>query len=183
MPRGHGIQDETMSSRWGQPVPRRRPSQRGSAGAPSGRSPVSEFIPELARVPCPWPLLRSPGPQRVCLEQRLGLVVVLVPSPRPTPPPSALLPQAHLAVGPERAISGAGRRPGLGAPLSPCSCVPDPCESPSTRGLTWERVSARKLLVRQPESWKERVPSGQGQLPLESPPPCSPCPVASRSPP
>lgn len=45
-----------------------------------------------------------------------------------------------------------GREAGL-APLSPHSC-----ERRSAQGLTWENVSARKLLARQPASRKERVP-------------------------
>lgn len=56
-PEGTGIPDATMSSRWGQRVPRRHPTQHSSACAPSGQSPASKFIPEPARVPCPWPLL------------------------------------------------------------------------------------------------------------------------------
>lgn len=81
--------------------------------------------------------------------------------------PPASLPWAHtpgsgarnrLFLGPEEGLAS-------GAPLSPCSCAPGPCESPSAECLTWERVCARKLLAKQPESWKERVPGGQSQLP------------------
>lgn len=110
-------------------------------------------------------------------------MVVLVSFTLPAPAPSAFTsPGTCFRLSPEQTISGVGGRTCHRGHLRPsCSCVPFslrvPRESPSAECLMWERVSARKLLVRRRESGKDRVPGGQSWLthllsPLESPPLC-----------
>lgn len=65
----------------------------------------------------------------MCLEQPLRAMVGLVPCTLPTPLRQLHFPRLTPALGPEQTISGVGGRLRLGAPRSPCSCAPCPCES------------------------------------------------------
>lgn len=113
------------------------------------------------------------------------LVTFTPPSPRP------LLLHFRgltlLAPWPEQAISGVGGKSCLGCTSVPQQlCAFCPHESLSAECLMWEKVSVRKLLVRQPESEKERVPVARVSshppafplwsplLPAFSPPPLPP---------
>lgn len=109
----------------------------------------------------------------------MGLVSFTVPDPVPScfPSPGS----GRGLCWPEQCFWG-GRKTLPWRLLGPSySCVPFslriPCESPSAECLMWERVFARKLLVRQRESGREGVPGGQSWLThllshLESPPLC-----------
>lgn len=103
----------------------------------------------------------------MCLEQPHRAVTVLVTYMPPSPAPLQLhFPSSHSSLrGQNRLFLGWEEDLALGAPLSPCSCVHCPCESPLAECLKGERASTRKLQVRGPESGKERVPGGQSQLP------------------
>ena len=119
----------------------------------------------------------------------MALVTFTPPSPRP------LLLHFRgltlLAPWPEQDISGVGGRPCLGCTSVPLQlCALCPSESLSAECLMWERVSVRKLLVRQPESEKEsrwpesapthlHSPSGGASSLLS---PLRPCPPGSQKP-
>lgn len=136
-------------------------------------SSVRKLVPKLALCSLPLAPALIPGAsESVPGTVLLRATVVLVTSSLPFPPTQAVpFPMLTLpALGPAQAISGLEEGLASGGTSVPCSCAPCPCESLSAECLMWERVSVRKLLVRPPGSWKERVPGGQHQLP----PICSP---------
>uniref|UniRef100_A0A8I4A4J3 Uncharacterized protein n=1 Tax=Callithrix jacchus TaxID=9483 RepID=A0A8I4A4J3_CALJA len=104
-------------------------------------SSVRKFILRLALCSLPSPC-SDPWGLRKCAGVTPRAVVVLITLILPPPPTSGFTsPGSHSGLcGQKRLFLGWEEEIALRPPLSHCSCVPCPCESPSAQCLTWESL-------------------------------------------